>query len=343
MPTFLTTSRMDPALAARVEASVRGRRGAARARPRSSGRARRVVSILRVVVVLTVAAGIYNIVVGRRERARALEEARAALLEEASAASSSFSPEDREALARIESLLVRLSRERGGDFVADELKKPGALAATLERPLVYVRGASAALSETAQIGGAAAASTKDALLLCLLEPPASRSEKAVLDEVRVAYTGGANLESRTRNARRLDDLVVGLPFALPPWSEKVRSAADGEAIARLRAARARAPLARAREAARAELLLVAFDEPGDGGGPTELDGERAHPVRVVLVELASSRELLRLRRVVDPSWITPARRPTYASGLDACALAFDLHEEVQKRAPTEPPAPRRSP
>ncbi|MBX3203473.1 MAG: hypothetical protein KF764_00330 [Labilithrix sp.] len=341
MATFLTTSKMDPALAARVEASVRGQRGAPRARARVSGRSRRIVSILRVVLVLTVAAGIYNIVVGRRERARALENARASLLESARASGASLSPADREAMTRFEVLLVSLARDHGADFVADELRAPGALAATLARPLVYVRGAASALSETAQIAGAASASAKDALLLCLLEPPASRTEKVLLDKVRVAYAGGANLEGRTANARRLDEAAVGLPFLLPPWSEKVTAAADAAEVARLRGELERAPIARAKQAARAELFLVAFDEPGEGTGPTELDGERVHPVSVALVELASGRVLLRLRRVVNPSWITPARRPTYAAGLDACALAFDVHEEVDKHpAPVVSPPPR---
>ena len=38
----------------------------------------------------------------------------------------------------------------------------------------------------------------------------------------------------------------------------------------------------------------------------------------------------RLRKHVDPSWITPAKRPTNASDLDGCALAFDVREELRK-------------
>ncbi|MBX3201653.1 MAG: hypothetical protein KF894_26185 [Labilithrix sp.] len=341
MPTFLTTSRMDPALAARVEASVLGQRGTPRPRPRSSRRSRRVVSLLRVVIVLTVAAGIYNIVVGRRERARALEAARASLLEAARSEAEALSAEDHEALPRIQAAIAGVARAGGADFVADELLGPGAFAAALERPLVYVRGPSAALSDPAALAGVAGASTKDALLLCLLEPPASRTEKALLDKVRVAYAGGANLEGRTRNARRVDEILVGLPFLLPPWSDKVKAAGSSEEITRLRGELTRAPLSRAKEAMRAELVLVALDDPGDGAGPTELDGERAHPVRVALVDLAASRTLFHVRRVVDPSWITPPRRPTYASGLDACALAFDLHDEVKRRERPKPAEVRR--
>jgi hypothetical protein len=68
-----------------------------------------------------------------------------------------------------------------------------------------------------------------------------------------------------------------------------------------------------------------MDEPGDGGGPTELDGERAHHVRLFLVDMVASKTLLRVRRLVDPTWISLAKKSDYASGLDSCGLAFDVH------------------
>jgi hypothetical protein len=80
------------------------------------------------------------------------------------------------------------------------------------------------------------------------------------------------------------------------------------------------------------MLLMVMDESGDGKGPTELDGERPHDVRVALVDLASARMVLRLRRHVDPAWIGTAARSEHASGLDGCALAFDVREAA--RAPS---------
>ncbi len=325
MPTFLTTSKMDPALAERIDASVRGKQGARR----SAARSRRIVSLLRLVLVVTVALGIYNIVVGRRESKRALERTRASLLESVRVQSESLSAEDRAAMSRVASWLVPLTGPYEGDLVDAELRAPGKLAATLARPLVYVRGTAEALRSPEGITLAASTSTKDALVLCLLEPPESRAEKLLVDKVRIAYAAGWNLESRTPNVRRLNDAVVGLPFLLPPWSERVR-AADATELARLRTELERAPIARAKEAAKANLLLVAIDEPGDGSGPTELDGERPHPVRVVLVDLATSKVLLRSRHSVDPSGITPAKRATYASGIDSCVLALDVIEDVRR-------------
>ena len=77
------------------------------------------------------------------------------------------------------------------------------------------------------------------------------------------------------------------------------------------------------------LLVVAMDEPSDGGGPTELDGERAHAIRIGVVDLAASKILLRIRRLVDPSWISLAKKSEYANGLDSCGLAFDVHESLR--------------
>ena len=101
-----------------------------------------------------------------------------------------------------------------------------------------------------------------------------------------------------------------------------------------------APIARAKQAARSELLLVAIDEPGGADGPTELDGERPHPVRVALVDLVANKVLLRARHVVDPSGISPARRAMYAIGLDSCALALEVHEDVRSAASSGGTSPR---
>jgi hypothetical protein len=92
----------------------------------------------------------------------------------------------------------------------------------------------------------------------------------------------------------------------------------------------KAPIEGAREAAKAGLLVYAMDEPGEPGGATELDGERAHMVRVGIVDLTAAKVLLRVRRRVDPSGITPAKRSLYASGLDGCGLALDIRESITR-------------
>jgi hypothetical protein len=83
------------------------------------------------------------------------------------------------------------------------------------------------------------------------------------------------------------------------------------------------PFDRALAALRAELLLVVFDEPGNATVPAELDGERPHDVRVALVETKTGHALLRMHVRVDPATWNAEARPSYASGLDSCALAFE--------------------
>jgi hypothetical protein len=326
MPTFLTTATMDPALAARVEASVTGRRP----RLRAASGTRRIVAVARFVLVLTVAFGIYVTVSGRRRQKEELDAARAALLDTVAAESASLGPDDLGAVTRIESWLVRQDGTYPEDVVADELRAPGGLARALARPLVYVRGPLGAFAGTRALAEVSARSFKDPLLLCLLDPPPARLERTMLDPVRLAYTGGAAMEARSAHVRRVNDAVVGLPLLAPEWAARVRAAKDAREIARLRGELERGVVARAKQAARAEVLLAAIDEPGDpASDPTELDGERRHAVRVVLVDLGASKVLLRTRKIVDPAWISVAKRPVYAAGLDGCALAFDIHEEVR--------------
>jgi hypothetical protein len=223
---------------------------------------------------------------------------------------------------------VRASGVYDGDLVADELHKPGALAAALRRPTVYVRGPMLSFTNATPFAKVTAQSFKDALVLCLLEPPADATEKVLLDPVRSAYSGGHLLESRTANVRRLHEAVAGLPLLGPEWDDRARHAASTADVQRMRSELDRAGLDRVRAAAKSELLLAAIDEPGEGNGPTELDGERQHHVRVVLVDVRTQAVLLRVRRPVDPAWISAAKRPTYASGLDSCRLAVDIHRAV---------------
>lgn len=160
----------------------------------------------------------------------------------------------------------------------------------------------------------------------MVEPPAARTEKVLFDKVRASYSRGA--EQHTPNVRRLQEAVLGLPFLTPPWAESVRQARTQDDLDDLRSALQRAPVEAATRAAKAELLLLAIDEPGEPGGPTELDGERAHQVRIGLVNLATQKVLLRMRKRVEPSWISQAKRPEYAGALDGCKMAFDVYDSV---------------
>ena len=114
------------------------------------------------------------------------------------------------------------------------------------------------------------------------------------------------------------------------FAERVRAADDLAELHRLRSAFGKAPLDAAIQAAKARVLLFVIDEPSPPGGPVELDGEKAHEVRVGIVDLISQSTLLRLRKRVDPAWISAARRVDSANALDSCALALDVQESIMK-------------
>jgi hypothetical protein len=327
---FLTTSKMHPALAARIQASVSGRRGSPR-KPGASPLSARAVSLARVAFVLLVGFVVYSVVGVRRHTKQELTRARTAVLESARKESASLTDADRTYLPRTEAWLVNFSRSYDGEVIAGELRAPGALEAMLARPLVYVRGPIGGFSSSQRIVETASTSAKDALLLCLMEPPASRVEKVMLEKVRIAYGRGAVMEEHTPKARRLHEAEAGLPFLMPAWAERAKAAPELADVTKLQRDLERAPVAAAKQAARAGLLLVAMDEPGEGGGPIELDGERTHWVRLGLVDITSEKILLSTRRLVDPSWISLAKKSEYASGLDGCGLAFDVHEALRKK------------
>jgi hypothetical protein len=328
MPTFLTTPRMSPALSARVEASVHGRRGKHRPPSGSLG-----ISLVRVGIVAFVVLVVGAVVYARQSYRRQLEAARASLLETVRAKSAALTDRDKTAVARDEAWLTRLAGSYEGDLVAPEVRDPAAFAAMLARPAVYVRGPLTAFASAPAIADAASSSMKDPLLVCLLDPPASRTEKTLLAKVREVYGTALSSTPQAPNVSRLAAAEAGLPFLLPPWADRVRAAQDPDDIERLAHELARAPTDEAKRAVKAGLLVAAMDEPGDGTGPTELDGERAHFIRVGLVDLAADKVLLRVRKHVDPSWISEAKRPQYAAGLDGCGLAMDVREVATGAVP----------
>ena len=68
--------------------------------------------------------------------------------------------------------------------------------------------------------------------------------------------------------------------------------------------------------------------------PKHAGDERPHDVRIGWVGLGmagASRLMLRVRRHVDPAWISSSRRAEYAAGLDGCALAMDLVADLEAR------------
>ncbi len=322
MPTLLTNSKMSPALARRIEASIR------KGRPGGMAVERRFVALFRFVTLVGIVVAAVSLVFLKRRESADLERSRAELLARVQKESASLLAEDRSAVDRVEVWLTRAAGPYEGDYVDESLRAPGALATVLAAPVIYVRGPLADFRGSTGIEEASGSSRKDPFLLCLLDRPSTRSESAMLAKVHAAFSGGPHFREHTANAHRLFDAVVGLPLLQPSWRAKVRAANTQEDVVRLEHELDHAPLDEAKKAAAAHVLLFAMDEPGASGGLSELDGERPHDVRVGVVDLGVGRVWLRLRKHADPSWISLGKRADYASGLDGCALALDVHESV---------------
>ncbi len=334
MPTFLVTSKMHPALAARVLASVRGRDVAPDGRGRRAlawtGKA--LLSLLRLAVLPALALIAGSIALRVYKARREVEWERARILANLRSRGDGLTDDDKRLVERTTAWLTAGAAAYEGDFVAPDLRGPGALKAALARPSLYVRGPVDGLADPSKLAEVAALSYRDALLLCLVDPPSARSEKAMMAQVRAAYAGGAEAELRAANVQRLAVPIAGLPFLLPAWETKVQTA-EADDLGNLRREIDRAPIERAKLAAKSSSLIFALDEAGDGQGPTEIDGERPHAIRLEVVDLARAIVLLRVKKRVDPAWISVDRRPEYAGKLDSCAFAFDVLADVARAGP----------
>jgi hypothetical protein len=139
------------------------------------------------------------------------------------------------------------------------------------------------------------------------------------------------------HVERLFEAVVGLPVFSAEWQERVHRAKDVDSVRRLAELFRLAPIEEAQRGAKAELFIFALDEPKTDNSPSEFDGATRHLVRVHVVDLKESRILVRVRRLVDPAWISEAKRHRYASGLTGCRLAIEVHEATSP-AETAPEA-----
>ena len=326
MPTFLTTPKMSRELAARVQASVNGRR----ATPGSRRRAPHLIVLVRLGVLVLSGVLLATVLYVRSREREARESERASLATDVARRRKALDPQDQRTLGLVEDWLVRAAGQYEGDLLTDSIRAPGALSELFSGGTIYVRGEQAAFRNAAAVSDASKSSSKDAFLLCLLAPPPERVEKALLVKVRIVYSPRGELEAATEHVRPLSDAVVGMPFLSASFAERVRQASELSELQRLRRAFDKAPLDAAIQAAKARLLLFVVDEPSPPGGHVELDGEEEHDVRGGSIDLLGQSTLLRLRKHVDPAWISPARRVDSANALDACALALDVQRSVVK-------------
>jgi hypothetical protein len=345
MPTFLTTPRMSPALRARIERSVSHRAGARhQAKRHGMGRAFEGRGGLGAgKLIPLVALGVVALLVWmmHRQDERQIEEERAAVLAELTAHRAGLPPGRADFLATTERWVAELSADPyAGDFVAPDLLVPGELDDWLSRPAVYLRGATPELrSPGGRIDEAAASSTKDAFLRCLVEPPASRDERAVLGEIRGVYFAGWMVDRETANIRRFDEVRQGLAVLSHAFEAEARAADALAPLQKLGKELSSAPPEAAEDAATAELLIAVADEIDDAQVPAKpgpTDGslgaraeERPHDARVALVDLGEGRVLLRVRRRIDASGRSEGAKAVYRASIQGCDLALEVRSAAE--------------
>lgn len=317
MGTFLTTPRMSPELAARVEESVSGRK--------KGNTARRGTALARFAALGVIAAGAIAFFLAKPSCRDDVDQERAVFLAEIRDATSDVTADDLAMVPRVSGWLASHIGPYEGDLVAPALHDSAGFYAAIGRPIVYLRGPIDRLASTEGIASAAEDSFRDAFVLCLVSPPDKRTEKALVSRARMAFAGG---EVAGASVERFQSALLAAPVLDPAWVEKVKRASSQKEIGSLRSALKKAQLDAAKRAMKSELLLALIDEPKEGDRPSELDGANPHHVRVVLVEIATGEVLLRLRKFVDPSWIAEGSRVEYATGINACELAMDVRAAV---------------
>jgi hypothetical protein len=323
VPTSLVQRKMHPALRARVRATLK--------RSASGGGERRMhapvaVAVFRVITVLSVISLGTLLWYVRKKSQERLDERRTQIVAALTArVQPPLNADDTQTLSRVETILEKLSGAYEGDVVDDALKAPGALDAILSRPTIYVRGVTTELTDARRIGDAAEQSAKDAFLACTISPPTTRSEDPLLAHVKGALE---SVEVLTPNVATLRDAELGAPVLTGTWRARLDAASTMQTLANLRYELDHVPIEAAAKGMRARQLLVVMDEPAAGGGFTELEGDRLHDARVMLVDVTSGAALLRVRRPSDPSWISETRRRKYSLALDGCLLALDVRAAV---------------
>ena len=320
MATFLTTPKMSPALRARVERAVshrvraKGNQAALGGAPFESGFRFPIARILPIAALALVVAVAVSIQRGAR---RELESERAAVLASLASRRAELPPGHEGFLGATDRWIAEAATEAAlPDVVEPGLRRAG-LDALLHRPAVYLHAASSELRDAKKLDEALGASIKDSFLWCLLTAPKT-TESELLARVKGTYFGGAKLDEETANVRRLADARMGLEVLGPAFEEVVRKARDLATLKRLKRVLDAAPTAQAKVAAGAEVLIVVTDVKTEDG--------RRDP-RVVVVDLASQKLLLRVRPRVDESKVA-VKGGAHGEQLQGCGLALAVRSSV---------------
>jgi len=233
---------------------------------------------------------------------------------------------------RLEGEVLAAAKAYGGDMV-EPMARRGDFRT---QPGLYLRMRVADATSVARVREVAADGQRDAFASCLLREP---NERGLRGEIE-----GAAFAEQPWNLGRAYEATRILNDA---WIEDLRQAEDG---LRLRLFQAEYDKAVREDVPfafdlvrRAKFFLLVLDEdgrlgmPSDGSAPTEQALQLVpHPARVHILDLASGREILRLRRSGEArviqsgerASVDPETRDALTRQANNCALAGQVEESL---------------
>lgn len=320
MPTFLVTSKMDPALAERIQQSLRGDGASRQRRPGRRIPLRALVQLALAVAIVSL--GVFLLGSYRQSRTE-VELARRQLSQKFHQLERLYSPTQQQRIRRLTGLLLEASQKDLPERIAPQLSGPGDLASLLEKPALYLRASAPDLQTDRLLKETAQSAELDAFYVCLRAQPESESETVLLRTL-----GSANGHLSDGSVFGFGTVLELEDFLNSDFLDDVTRAEHMSELVKLESHLERKNLKRKAEALTAENLIYVIDEPLQSGQKSDFDGEGPHAIRLGIVAIESGIPLLRLRREVSPEWISEKSRLSFSRPLDSCKLAYELYQEL---------------
>lgn len=318
MPSLLTNHKMPATLRARVEASLKSD-----ALARVGGANRRQGNVLFRVLLLSglCAFGVF-LVLSFRQAEREFVAEKTALIERYRAQSTPIDQAFEKRLAIVDHVLSGALEPYAGDIGSAELESPLRLEDLLAKPLLYIRGPQRGFRTDAERREQAEQAGPDALPRCLMIPPPNDEETTLLRHLGRVYQPkvlSGRFVSLTRAYRAVD-------FLHSSFKKRLDGADTARSLPYLEAELRAAELPLAVGLREASYFFYVLDEPKVPGTVADFDGEAEHHIRMGLVALDGGATIFRLRRLVNPEWISEKSRLAYSRELNSCRLAWQIRK-----------------